>query len=76
MDLRILSRKEALGLDPKVYNPLERAHANLRLGSTTRIRDDEAVAVVAFDGEEIVGKMLLRYASIPYDGGVLRLALG
>ena len=26
--------------------------------------------------EEIVGKMLLRYASIPYDGGILRLALG
>lgn len=76
MDLRILRRKEALGLDPKAYNPRERAHANLRLGSTTRIRDDEAVAVVAFDGEEIVGKMLLRYASIPYDGGVLRLALG
>lgn len=76
MDLRILSRKEALGLDPKAYNPRERAHANLRLGSTTRIRDDEAVAVVAVDGEEIVGKMLLRYASIPYDGGILRLALG
>lgn len=76
LDFKILSKSDALALDPKTYNPEEHPYGNLRLESAARVRGDEAVAIVALDRSVIVGKILLRYASIPFEEGILRLALG
>lgn len=52
MDLRILSTKKALNLDARAEHPHERAHANLRLRSTRRIRDPAPRYCRAFLNEE------------------------
>lgn len=74
MQYRLISKREALTLDPAQYNPSAADHANLRLKQVSRLGDDDVVAVAAFDGPRVVGKLLIRYGLVPFDDTSIRLA--
>ncbi|MEZ5620489.1 MAG: GNAT family N-acetyltransferase [Burkholderiaceae bacterium] len=74
LEYRLLSKREALALDPRQYNANAAEYANLRLKQVRRLDDGDVVAVVAFDGPRIVGKLLIRYGLLPFDDASIRLA--
>ena len=71
----LLTKKQANQLDPLRYNPTIAEFANLRLNRTNSLEENDTVAVVAFDGERIVGKILFGYGWLPFDNTSIRLAL-
>jgi GNAT superfamily N-acetyltransferase len=74
LDYQLISKRDALALDARKYNPYGAEFGNLRLEQVGPLEDDDVVAVVALDGARIVGKILFRYGLLPFDHTSIRLA--